>query len=61
MAAPKTSLQFEINEHQLAWLRDMAVRFELPDEHKALRVVLEHAIQDGDLDEIFTTIRCGNC
>jgi hypothetical protein len=51
----------EIEADQLAWLQDMAREYRLPDAAKALRVVLDHAMMDGDEDEIFATVRCRRC
>lgn len=52
---------FHLADHHLEWLREMTARHNLPDEHKAMRVLLEYAIQEGDEDAIFGTIRCRNC
>ena len=51
----------EIEADQLEWLKDMAREYGLPDAAKALRVVLDHAMLDGDEDEIFGTVRCRRC
>ena len=52
---------YHIADRHIEWLREMTAKFDLPDEHKALRVLFEYAMQDGDQDDIFDTIRCGNC
>lgn len=52
---------FEIEADQLEWLRDMAGQHGLRDAAKALRVVLDHAMHDGDEDDIFGQIRCRRC
>jgi hypothetical protein len=51
----------EIEADQLDWLRQMAESYSLPDASKALRVVLDHAMQDADEDQIFMAIRCRRC
>jgi hypothetical protein len=51
----------EIEADQLEWLKDMAANHELPDLSKALRVVLDYAMMDGDEDDIFASIRCRRC
>jgi hypothetical protein len=51
----------EIESDQLEWLKEMAANHELADVSKALRVVLDHAMMDGDEDEIFGAIRCRRC
>jgi hypothetical protein len=61
MQKHKVVEQVEIESDQLAWLKDMADSYELPDLSKALRVVLDHAMMDGDEDEIFGSIRCRRC
>jgi len=52
---------FEIEADQLEWLKAMAESYSLPDASKALRVVLDHAMQDADEDQIFMAIRCRRC
>jgi hypothetical protein len=61
MQKHKVVEQVEIESDQLEWLKDMAESYELPDLSKALRVVLDHAIMDGDEDDIFGSIRCRRC
>jgi hypothetical protein len=53
--------KFEIEADQLEWLKAMAESYSLPDASKALRVVLDHAMQDADEDQIFMAIRCRRC
>jgi hypothetical protein len=52
---------FEIEADQLEWLKAMAESYSLPDASKALRVVLDHAMQDADEDQVFMAIRCRRC
>lgn len=52
---------FEIESDQLEWLKSMAETYSLPDASKALRVVLDHAIQDADEEQIFMAMRCRRC
>lgn len=61
MQKQKVVEQVEIESDQLEWLKDMAESHELPDLSKALRVVLDHAMMDGDEDDIFGSIRCRRC
>ncbi len=61
MQKHKVVEQVEIESDQLEWLKDMAESHELPDLSKALRVVLDHAMMDGDEDDIFGSIRCRRC
>ncbi len=43
------------------FLQDMAEKYALPDEHKALRVLLTYAMQEGNPDDIFKFVRCRHC
>ena len=61
MQKHKVMEQVEIESDQLEWLKDMAESHELADLSKALRVVLDHAMMDGDEDDIFGSIRCRRC
>ena len=61
MKQAKVTLSCEIEEDQRAWLDEMAAEYNLRDASKALRVLLDYAIKDGDKKEIFETIRCLRC
>lgn len=61
MQKHKVVQSVEIESDQLEWLKDMVASYELADVSKALRVVLDHAMMDGDEDEIFGAIRCRRC
>ena len=61
MGGIKVSEKLEINQDHLEWLKKMATEHGLFDEHKALRVLLDYAMQDGDLEAIFTEVRCNHC
>ncbi len=63
MPMNKTDQTFEIEQEQLDWLGEIAENYGLADEDKALRVLLDFAIQDGDSDLIFATenMRCRFC
>jgi hypothetical protein len=43
------------------FLKDMAEKYDLPDEHKALRVLLTYAMQEINPDDIFKFVRCHHC
>jgi aspartyl/asparaginyl-tRNA synthetase len=53
--------KLEIEADQLEWLNRMAKSYSLPDASKALRVVLDHAMEDADEDQVFMSIRCRRC
>ena len=63
MPMNKTDQTFEIEQEQLDWLGEIAENYGLADEAKALRVLLDFAIQDGDSDLIFAAenMRCRFC
>jgi hypothetical protein len=61
MAGDKVILTFEIQSDAETFLEEMAAKYEMPDRDKALRALLDYAIQDGDADEIFGEIRCLRC
>ncbi len=63
MPMNKIDQTFEIEQEQLDWLGEIAENYGLADEAKALRVLLDFAIQDGDNDFIFSdeNMRCRFC
>ncbi len=46
---------------QRKFLQEMAEKYGLPDEHKALRVLVTYAMEEGDSDDIFKFVRCHHC
>ena len=63
MASDKVEQTFEIESEQSQWLAEVAGEYGLADEDKALRVLLDFAMEDGDKDLIFATenMRCRFC
>jgi hypothetical protein len=63
MAGNKSALTFDARDYQIDFLRDMMAKYDIKDEGKALRVLLDYAVQDGDLDAIFDkkNMRCIAC
>ena len=59
----KVSVSMELEQDHLAWLENIAVKFDLPDTDKALRIILDFAIQDSDEEKIFApeNMRCFHC
>ena len=49
----KTELSITIESDQIDWLTEIIQDYDLPDESKVLRVLLDYAIQDVDKDDIF--------
>jgi len=61
MQKNKMDITFTIEEDQKDWLDAMANGYQLPDASKALRVLLDYAMEDGNRDEIFKKVRCLRC
>lgn len=63
MAGKKIAQTFDLRDYQVEFLREMMAKYKIKDEGKALRVLLDYAVQDGDLDQIFdkTNMRCIAC
>lgn len=61
MNRDKVSETYEIEADQRDWLAQMAQEYNLRNPSKALRVLLDFAIEDGDRAEIFEKIRCTRC
>ena len=63
MPSDKIAQTVEIERAQSDWLGEIAKDYRLPDNAKALRVLLDFAIQDGDRDLIFSrdNMRCRFC
>ena len=58
----KTTYSIDLRERHYAYLGQMAEKYGLPDESKTLRILIEHAMQEGDADRIYVPIRCpGDC
>ena len=59
----KTELSITIESDQIDWLTEIIQDYDLPDESKVLRVLLDYAIQDVDKDAIFSpeNMRCRHC
>ena len=51
-----------LNKHQMSFLEEMAEKFGLEDRSKALRCLVNYAIDETDeIDRIFDEIRCLDC
>tara|TARA_B100001750_G_C15058967_1_gene375306 strand:+ start:105 stop:299 length:195 start_codon:yes stop_codon:yes gene_type:complete len=59
----KTELTINLESDHLDWLSEIIQDYDLPDESKAIRILLDYAIQDADKDGIFSpdNIRCRHC
>ena len=61
MAGAKVKMTYEVQPDMHEMLRSIVERYNLPDESKALRCLLDYAATDGDWDAIFKTVRCRRC
>jgi hypothetical protein len=59
----KISISVEVEDEQADWLTENSVEYGLSDQSKALRVLLDYAIQDVDAELIFSddNSRCRFC
>ena len=59
----KISIRVEVEDEQADWLTENSVEYGLSDQSKALRVLLDYAIQDVDAELIFSddNSRCRFC
>jgi hypothetical protein len=44
-----------------SWLQEMTRDYALADVQKALRIVLDYCVEEGDKDPIFKEVRCRRC
>lgn len=61
MAVPNVEKTYLVKQDQIAWLQTMASQFNIPNEHKALRVLIDFGMKHGDLNQIFKKIHCLRC
>tara|TARA_B100000408_G_C10113264_1_gene146907 strand:+ start:293 stop:487 length:195 start_codon:yes stop_codon:yes gene_type:complete len=59
----KIELTHSLESDQLDWLSEIIQEYDLPDESKAIRILLDYAIEDADKDAIFSpdNMRCRRC
>ena len=62
MSTPNEKVTFEIKPRHLEYLQQIADNYDLADESKALRVLIDYAISSPDDEHaIFGEIRCLDC
>lgn len=63
MSGIKVKIDWELRDYHIKFFKDMAEKYGIVDEAKALRVLADYALQDGDLDQIFhkKNMRCIAC
>ncbi len=60
--APNQKYSVELKESQHQWLEAKAKKYDLPDASKALRCLINYAIDNEDSEpDIFDEIRCLDC
>ena len=58
----KKNVSFEIYSDSEKMLEQIVDKYDLPDQSKALRCLLDYAEEkEGDWDDIFATVRCNRC
>ncbi len=63
MSGIKVKIDWELRDYHVNFFKHMAEKYGIVDEDKALRVLADYALQDGDLDQIFhkKNMRCIAC
>ncbi len=52
----------DLNEDQVAFLRDATQTYAIADQDKALRIILDYVLSNPGLhQDIFTEVRCLRC
>jgi len=59
----KVDITITVEEDHLEWIQGIAEQYDFLDESKAIRVLFDYAIEDGDKEEIFSedNMRCRHC
>ena len=59
----KVELTLSLESDHLDWLSEIIQDYDLPDESKAIRILLDYAIEYADKDEVFSpdNMRCKHC
>ncbi len=62
MAGPKEKYEVELNADQMAFIRSMKDKYEIADDSKTFRVVIDYLMTARDVhDDIFGQTRCLRC
>ena len=63
MSKNKIEITIEIEDDQADWITDNIGEFDLTDESKAFRILLDYAIEEVDRETLFSSdnIRCRHC
>ena len=61
MGGIKSDYSFELNEGHMKWISSMAEKYDIADNDKTLRIVIDYVMEEADLDTVFEEIRCNHC
>lgn len=62
MAGTKETHEIELNRDQLGFLKTAQEKYRIPDQSKAMRIMLDYVITNPDIqDSVFSEIRCLRC
>ena len=62
MASPKQTYDVELTTDQMAFMRSMKEKYQIVDDSKTFRVVIDYLITNQDVyDEVFGKTRCLKC
>ena len=63
MSKNKIEITIEIEDDQADWITDNMGAYDLADESKAFRILLDYAMDEVDADTVFSSenIRCRHC
>lgn len=62
MASPKQTIEIELGTDQIAFIRSMKDKYEIVDEGKTLRAVIDYLIVTKNVhDDVFGKRRCFRC
>ena len=62
MAGDKQTYEIELNPDQMAFVQAMKEKYDLRDEGKTMRVIMDYLISNAEVHEsVFTQVRCLRC
>jgi len=62
MAGPKETYEVQLNSDQMAFIRSMKEKFDITDDSKTIRIVIDYLIVTQDIhDAVFGQTRCLRC
>ncbi len=62
MGGPKATFEVELNPDQMAFIRSTREKYDLGDESKAIRIVLDYLLSTPNIhDTVFSEVRCLRC